>query len=230
MSATSQGRKARVAALISGRGSNLAALLKASQEPGYPAEIVGVASDVERAAGLEHASAYGVPTATVARKAFDSKAGFEAALNETLAGWAPDWICLAGFMRLVSAEFLNRWPDRVINIHPSLLPSFRGLDTHARALAAGVKIAGCTVHIVRPEMDAGPIVAQAAVAVLTEDTPDSLAERVLAAEHRLYPRALALLADGTARVTGDRVATDMPGNHDRTILFSPTLPQTASGR
>jgi phosphoribosylglycinamide formyltransferase-1 len=188
----------RVAILISGRGSNMAALIEAARAPEYPAEIVLVISNRPDAAGLARAAEAGIATALVDHKTFAGKADFEAALDSRLVESRIDIVCLAGFMRVLSAEFVVRWRDRLINIHPSLLPAFPGLDTHARALAAGARMHGCTVHFVREGVDDGPIIAQAEVPVLPGDTPDALAARVLAAEHRLYPKALALVASGKA--------------------------------
>lgn len=186
----------RVAILISGRGSNMAALIEAARRPDYPAEIVLVVSNRPEAAGLRHAEAAGIATAVIDHTAFAGKAPFEAALNARLAEARAELVCLAGFMRLLSPGFVEHWRDRLINIHPSLLPAFPGLDTHARALAAGAKVHGCTVHFVRAAMDDGPIIAQADVPVRPGDTPESLAARVLVAEHRLYPEALADVAAG----------------------------------
>ncbi len=188
--------KRRVAILISGRGSNMSALIAAAKAPGYPAEIVGVFSNVPDAVGLAAAAAEGIPTAALSHRAYPDKPAFEAALAAVLAGWRPDIVCLAGFMRLLSAGFCARWAGKLINIHPSLLPRHRGLHTHAQALADGSTEHGCTVHFVTPGMDEGPVIAQARVPILPGDTPDSLAARVLAEEHRLYPRALAMLARG----------------------------------
>jgi phosphoribosylglycinamide formyltransferase-1 len=207
--------RTRVAVLISGRGSNMAALLAAAGQPDYPAEIVLVVSNRPDAAGL--AAAAGVPTAVVDHKAYGGKPAFEAALHAELTARRIDLVCLAGFMRVLSADFVARWPGGILNIHPSLLPSFPGLDSHARALAAGVRIHGCTVHLVAAEVDAGPIIAQAAVPVLAGDTPDALAARVLAAEHRLYPHALALLASGAARLADGRVVVD-GGDPDAALM------------
>lgn len=186
----------RVAILISGRGSNMAALIEAAHAPGYPAEIVGVFSNVADAPGLAVAAAAGIPTASRDHKAYSDKAAFEAAMDEVLAGWRADIVCLAGFMRLLSPAFCTRWAGRLINIHPSLLPRHKGLHTHAQALADGVTEHGCTVHFVTPGMDEGPVIAQARVPVLPGDTADTLAARVLVEEHKLYPRALAMLARG----------------------------------
>ncbi|SDB45941.1 phosphoribosylglycinamide formyltransferase [Bauldia litoralis] len=195
----------RTAILISGRGTNMTALIAASMEPDYPAEISLVLSNRPEAPGLKRASDMGLATDVVDHKAFDTKPDFEAALTARLEAAGTDLICLAGFMRLVSEEFVDRWHDRLINIHPSLLPAFTGLNTHARALDAGVKLHGCTVHYVRAAMDNGPIIAQAAVPVLPGDTADALGERVLAAEHQLYPRALALVAREEVRVVDELV-------------------------
>jgi phosphoribosylglycinamide formyltransferase-1 len=197
--------KRRVGVLISGRGSNMGALIEAAARPDYPAEIALVLSNRPDAAGLARAAEAGIATAVVDHKHFPDKRAFEEAMTAELTGSAVDLICLAGFMRLLSPWFVESWRGRTLNIHPSLLPSFKGLDTHARAIAAGVKLHGCTVHLVTPAMDDGPIIAQAAVPVLADDTPDSLSARVLAAEHRLYPHALALVAAGRARLDGDRV-------------------------
>lgn len=184
----------RAAILISGRGSNMTALIEAARAPDYPAEIVLVASNRPGAGGLARAQAAGIATEVVDHKAFPDRPAFEAALGRVLADHAAEIVCLAGFMRVLTPEFVRRWEGRMINIHPSLLPAYRGLDTHARALADRVAEHGCTVHVVVPELDAGPIVAQARVPVLPGDTPATLAARVLAEEHRLYPLALAEVA------------------------------------
>ena len=164
-----------------------------------------VISNRPQAEGLRLAAAAGVATEAIDHKGFADRDAFEAALDERLRAQGIELVCLAGFMRLLTAPFVTRWRDRLLNIHPSLLPAFPGLDTHARALAAGVRFTGCTVHVVRPEMDSGPIVAQAAVPVLPHDDEPSLASRVLRAEHRLYPLAVRLIAGGGARVSGDRI-------------------------
>ena len=190
--------------LISGRGSNMASLLEAAAEPGYPAAIVLVLSNRPGAGGLARAEAAGVPTALVDHKAFPDRDRFEHALDGVLREAGAEIICLAGFMRVLTPAFVERWTGRMLNIHPSLLPLFKGLDTHARALAAGVRVHGCTVHYVVPELDSGPIVAQAAVPVRWDDTEATLAARVLEAEHRLYPQALAAVAAGRIRLDGDR--------------------------
>jgi len=195
----------RVAALISGRGSNMAALLAAAEHPDYPAEIALVLSNRADAAGLAHAAARGIPTAVVESRGFrGDRAGFEVAMEAEFARRGIEIIALAGFMRVLTEAFVARWDGRMINIHPSLLPCFPGLDTHARALAAGVRLHGCTVHLVTAGVDEGPILAQAAVPVLQDDTESALAARVLAEEHRLYPAALAWLAAGLVRVEAGR--------------------------
>lgn len=198
----------QVAVLISGRGSNLQALIEAAQAPDYPAEICRVISNVWDAAGLKRAEAAGIATSVIDHRAFASRAAFDAALDQALRADGVEIVCLAGFMRLLTAGFVEGWRDRLINIHPSLLPAFPGLDTHARALAAGVRFTGCTVHFVRPTMDEGPIIVQAAVPVLPGDNEPALAARVLAAEHQAYPLALKLVASGRARVVQDYVEID----------------------
>lgn len=198
-------KRLRVGAMISGRGSNLAALLEACGEPDYPAEIVTVLSNQPDAPGLDIAREAGVPTRSIDHRAAGSREAFDAAATAAMEEAGVELVCLAGFMRLLTEGFVDRWRDRLINIHPSLLPAFPGLDTHDRAIKAGVRIAGCTVHFVRFEMDTGPIIAQAAVPVAGDDTAATLAARVLAVEHRLYPMALGLVASGRARVVGDRV-------------------------
>lgn len=195
----------RVAILISGRGSNMAALIAAADDPDYPAEIALVVSNRPDAAGLERANAAGIATLVIDHKPFGKdRAAFEHALDAELAARQIDLICLAGFMRLFTVRFVSRWQGRMINIHPALLPAFKGLDTHQRALAAGVKLHGASVHFVISEMDSGPIIVQAAVPVRDDDTPETLAARVLAAEHRIYPLALRWLAEGRLAVIDGR--------------------------
>ncbi len=186
----------KVAVLISGRGSNMQALVAAASDPAYPVEIILVVSNKPNAAGLAFASEHKIATAVIDHRTFDGRQEFEAALDAELVRHKVELVCLAGFMRVLTEWFINRWTGRLINIHPALLPSFKGLHTHERALAEGVKIHGCTVHHVVPDVDAGPIIAQAAVPVLDDDTADSLGARVLEAEHQLYPMALALLVNG----------------------------------
>ncbi len=187
-------RRARVGILISGRGSNMSALIAAAKLADYPAEIVCVIANRPDAAGVGVAAAEGIAAQVIDHKAFASKAEFEAALADALAAHGVEIIALAGFMRVLSADFIARYPGRILNIHPSLLPAFKGLDTHERALAAGVKEHGCSVHIVNAELDDGPVLMQAAVPVLEGETPGKLAARVLEAEHRIYPQALAEFA------------------------------------
>ena len=198
----------RVAILISGRGSNMQALIEDCAQADSPAEIALVISNNADAGGLARAGAAGIATAVVSHHAFADRAAFEAEIDAKLHAAAIQFVCLAGFMRILSDEFVAAWRDRMINIHPSLLPSFRGLDTHARALAAGVRLHGCTVHFVRPEMDTGPIILQAAVPVDPADTADSLAAKVLSAEHRIYPMALRWIAEGRVRVQHERATID----------------------
>lgn len=216
--------KTRVAVLISGRGSNMRSLVEASRGADYPAEIVLVVSNRPDAAGLEWARTNGIETAVFDHKAFPSRDAFEAAMQRALENAAVELIALAGFMRLMTPAFVTRWHNRMINIHPSLLPLFKGLHTHEQALAAGVRISGCTVHFVRPAMDEGPIIAQAAVPVLSGDTADTLAARVLDAEHGIYPSALALVAAGAVRVNGEKASISEDVNQQRP-LFSPSLGQ-----
>lgn len=194
----------RVAILISGRGSNMNALIDAASDKSFAAEIVGVVSDKADAAGLKIAAAKGIATHIVERKDFPGKDAHDAAIDATLKGLSTDIVCLAGYMRLFTAAFVEKWHGQIINIHPALLPLFKGLDTHKRALDAGLRVHGCTVHFVTPDMDDGPIIAQAAVPVLTADTEIELTARVLKAEHQLYPMALRLLAEGKVRMQGGR--------------------------
>jgi phosphoribosylglycinamide formyltransferase-1 len=214
--------KMRVGILISGRGSNMMSLIEAARATDYPAEIVTVISNRPNAGGLAKAREAGIPTVVIDHKDYATRMAFEAKLHQALLDAQVDLICSAGFMRMLTGGFVDRWKNRQLNIHPSLLPSFPGLDTHDRALREGVRIHGCTVHFVRLEMDTGPIVAQAGVAVMPGDTPDKLAARVLETEHKLYPHALRLVASGAVRVQGEDIAfappTDTPPP-----LFSPPL-------
>jgi phosphoribosylglycinamide formyltransferase-1 len=200
----------KVGVLISGRGSNLRALIDACAGGKIPAEIVLVISNKADAAGLDHARRANIPTRIIDHRKYPDRATFDTAMTAALRAAGVELLCLAGFMRLLSRGFVATWRNRMINIHPSLLPAFPGLDTHARALAAGVRFAGCTVHFVRDETDTGPIIVQAAVPVQPGDTPDSLAARVLEAEHRAYPLALRLVAEGRVRVEGERAIVDAP--------------------
>jgi phosphoribosylglycinamide formyltransferase-1 len=193
----------RTGVLISGRGSNLRALVEAARRPDYPADIALVVSNEPAAPGLARAAEAGIATATIDHRAHPTRAAFEDSLTGALVDARIELVALAGFMRVLGGGFVERWRDRLINIHPSLLPAFPGLDTHARALAAGVKLHGCSVHFVREAVDHGPIIGQAAVPVLPDDRPETLAARVLAAEHRLYPVCLGLLAEGRLRVAGE---------------------------
>jgi phosphoribosylglycinamide formyltransferase-1 len=200
----------RVAVLISGRGSNMVSLIEAARAADYSAEIVLVIANKSSAGGLELAKAAGIATAVIEHRAYPTREAFDAAMQAELERARIDIVCLAGFLRLLTPGFVNQWHGGMLNIHPALLPSFKGLDTHARALAAGVKVHGCTVHFVVPEMDAGPIIAQAAVPVADDDTEATLGARVLAQEHVIYPLALMRVASGQARLTGERVLTGAP--------------------
>ena len=215
--------KRRVAILISGRGSNMASLIEAARAPDYPAEIVLVVSNIAGAGGLEKARNAGIETATVESKPFGKdREAFEHALNATLLAHDVELVCLAGFLRLLTPWFVKQWEGRMLNIHPALLPSYRGLHTHERALADGVKIHGATVHFVVPEVDAGPIVIQGAVAVRDDDTPDTLAARVLSVEHQIYPDALRLVAGGQVEIKDGICRSTANGSHyDQ--LISPAI-------
>jgi phosphoribosylglycinamide formyltransferase-1 len=214
----------RVGVLISGRGSNMQALIEAAAAKDYPAEIALVIGNRADAAGLAIATKAGVKTRIIPHKDFADRAGFDAALDDALRAAGVEIVCLAGFMRLFTPEFVERWRGRMLNIHPSLLPSFPGLKPQEQALAAGVRFTGCTVHFVTPVMDSGPIIAQAAVPVLADDTADTLSARVLEAEHRLYPMALALVATGRARMEGERAVIDGAAAPAE-AAFNPTLKQ-----
>src|SRR5690242_17750756 len=213
--------KRRVAILISGRGSNMAALIEAAKAKDFPAEIAVVIANRADAVGLDRAKASGVATELIESKPFGKdRAAFETVLEQKLDQHGIELICLGGFMRLFTAEFVQRWYGKMLNIHPSLLPSFPGLDPHGQALRAGVKISGATVHFVIPETDAGPIVMQGAVGVSDHDTSESLSERILEVEHRIYPDALRLLALGAVKLDGDICKTpDSAGSGN--FLISP---------
>lgn len=213
--------KRRVAILISGRGSNMAALIKAAAADEFPAEIVVVISNRVDAAGLEKARAAGVPTLVVESRPFGAdRAGFEAALQVALDQHRVELICLGGFMRLFTARFARRWHGRMLNVHPSLLPSFPGIDPHGQALRAGVKISGATVHFVISQTDAGPILMQGAVCVAEQDSAQTLSARILKVEHRIYPEALRRLASGEVRLEGD-VCKTAAGAASSDFLISP---------
>lgn len=213
------GMRKRIAVLISGGGSNMLALAKACEAADYPAEIVAVFSDKPDAGGLKKAEALGIATASFFRKDYASKAEHEAAILSALDAVKPDLVCLAGYMRLLSGEFIRHYQGRILNIHPSLLPLFPGLHTHQRALDAGMKIAGCTVHFVTEGMDEGPVIAQAAVPIVNGDTAEDLAHRVLTVEHQIYPRALELIANGSRRLGNDGRVAGMDPNADATATI-----------
>ncbi len=211
-----------VAVLISGRGSNLQALIDGCAVADFPAQIGLVISNVAGAAGLDRAQEAGIATDVIDHRDYVDREGFEAALDRALTAAGIELICLAGFMRLLTPGFVDRWKDRLINIHPSLLPAYKGLDTHARVLADGVRFTGCTVHFVRVKMDHGPIIIQAAVPVHRDDDEDTLAARVLAAEHLCYPRALRLIAEGKLEIT-DEIVTITGIDSPDTVLINPKI-------
>lgn len=212
----------RTAILISGRGSNMTALIEAARDAAYPAEVALVVANRPDAVGLQRAAEAGIATAVVDHKTYGkNREAFERALQDVLVQHRIEIVCLAGFMRILTAWFVGQWPERMLNIHPALLPAFKGLDTHRRAIEAGVREHGATVHFVAPEMDAGPIVAQGRVPVFLDDTEAALATRVLAVEHRIYPLALKLVASDRVRVDGDRcVITGAVGAEDAPFLPS----------
>ncbi len=213
--------KKRVGILISGRGSNMMSLIEAAKAADYPADIAVVVSNRPEAPGLERAAELGVRTVVIDHKLFASRVPFEMKLHQALLDHGVDLICNAGFMRLLTGGFVDRWRDRQLNVHPSLLPALPGLDTHARAIDQGLMIHGCTVHFVRLEMDTGPIVAQAAVGVCADDTPETLGARVLAMEHVIYPHALRLVASGHVRVDQERAIVTAPINHVAPLIVPP---------
>jgi phosphoribosylglycinamide formyltransferase-1 len=216
--------RVRAGVLISGRGSNMAALIAAAAAPGYPAEIALVLSNRPDAAGLAHAAAAGVPTATVDHQRYGKdREAFERDMQAVLGAYRIELLCLAGFMRLLTPWFIAQWEGRMINIHPALLPSFKGIHTHERALETGVRLHGATVHYVVPEMDSGPIIVQAAVPVMDNDTADRLAARVLAAEHRIYPLALRWVAEGRVSIVDNRCRIDGALAQDTTLIV-PSVP------
>ncbi|MBC3918339.1 phosphoribosylglycinamide formyltransferase [Undibacterium sp. CY18W] len=195
----------KIVILISGRGSNMQAIVEAAAKQQWPAQIAAVISNRADAGGLDYAASRGIPTAVVVSKQFPSREAFDAALQAKIDEFAPDLVVLAGFMRILTAGFVEHYAGRMLNIHPSLLPSFIGLATHQQAIDAGVKLHGVTVHFVTAELDHGPIVAQAAVPVLYDDTEDSLSHRVLEQEHQIYPRAVLQFVEGKLRIEGNRV-------------------------
>jgi phosphoribosylglycinamide formyltransferase-1 len=196
--------RVRTAVLISGRGSNLGSLIGAAREPDYPAEIVLVISNKADAGGLAIAARAGIPTKTIPHKQFASREDFDAAIDAALREADVSLVCEAGFMRIHSEWFVKRWQGRILNIHPSLLPAFLGIHVHEQALAAGVKVSGCTVHFLTAQLDSGPIIAQASVPVLPDDTAETLAARVLEQEHKLYPETLKLVAEGKVKLENGR--------------------------
>jgi len=212
------GARKKTGILISGRGSNMQALVKAARDPAFPAEIVVVISNRASASGLDFAKAEGIATEVVDHKAHASREAFDAELDAALKRHGVELVACAGFMRIMTEGFAQRWRDRMINIHPSLLPAYKGLHTHERALADKVTRHGCSVHFVRSDVDSGPLIAQASVPVLKSDTPETLAARVLDAEHKIYPRALALVASGAVRVEGETLIATKPGLHIPLII------------
>jgi phosphoribosylglycinamide formyltransferase 1 len=223
-------RRKRVAALISGRGSNLAALIEAAKDPAFPAEIVGVISNVAHAPGLEAARQSGFEARAITKDDHPGRDALDAATDAALVDMGAEIVCLAGYMRLLGPSLVDKWAGRLMNIHPSILPLFKGLDTHKRALDSGMLVHGCTVHFVTAEMDGGPIIAQAVVPVLPGDDETRLQRRVLRAEHRLYPHALRLVAEGRVRMEGGKAAFDGASEAERDLLISPatdTLPEAS---
>ena len=198
----------RVAVLLSGRGSNLQALIDACREPGFPAEIVHVISNKPDVQGLSRAQEAGIETTVVNHRDYESREAFDTAFTTVLEAAGAELVCLAGFMRILTEGLVKRWEDRLLNIHPSLLPSFKGLDAQQQALDAGVKLAGCSVHFVRSGVDEGPIIAQAAVPVMEDDDVTALSARILSLEHRLYPRVVRLIAEGRVAVIDERTTID----------------------
>ena len=214
-------RKMRVAVLISGRGSNMEALIEACADESFPAEIALVISNNAKAAGLGYAKKSGIMTKVIDHRKFEDRDSFDAVITNTLKAASIELICLAGFMRVLNPSFVNSWRDRIINIHPSLLPAFKGLHTHERVIKAGARFTGCTVHFVRPEMDDGPIIIQAAVPITGEDTPETLAAKVLEFEHKIYPEALRLVATRSARVSGNKVQIEGKMNKTKGLVNPP---------
>ncbi len=215
----------RVTVLFSGRGTNMASLIMASMAPDFPALVCHAITNVPGAGGLEIAAAQGISTDQISHRDFESREAHEAAIMKAIDASRPDIICLAGYMRILTEGFVRRYRGKILNIHPSLLPSFKGVDTHHRALVEGVRVHGATVHFVDEVLDGGQIIAQAAVPVLYSDTDESLQARVLEAEHRLYPHALQLVASGAIRLSGSRIVISQKGTPKAgPTLFSPLLP------
>jgi len=214
----------RVGILISGRGSNMQALIDACATTGFPAKIVCVIANRTDAKGLQRAAEAGIDTDIINHRDFADRQAFDAALDARLNDANVELVCMAGFMRILTTWFVERWHDRLINIHPSLLPAYKGLNTHQRALDDGIRITGCSVHFVRPDMDTGPVIAQAAVPILDSDTADILATRILAQEHVIYPMALRLIAEGRIRVENNRTVIDMQAGAEKALVSpSPDL-------
>ena len=212
--------KLKAAILISGRGSNMQSLIQACAQPDFPAEIVLVIANVASASGIELARAAGIPAAVVPHRDYATREAFDNAVDARLREAQTDLVCLAGFMRILSEEFVRKWQGSLINIHPSLLPAFKGTEVHEQAIDAGVRISGCTVHYVTPELDSGPPIVQAAVPVHPDDNTEQLATRVLLAEHKLYPMALRLIAEGRVQFYGGR-AIFKEVAADEIALFNP---------
>jgi phosphoribosylglycinamide formyltransferase-1 len=208
----------KIAVLVSGRGSNLQALIDACADPAFPAEIALVLSNIDGVFALERAAKAGISTAVVKHKDYPDRRSFEIEMDQVLRASGAELLCLAGFMRVLTADFITAWADRIINIHPSLLPAFPGLHTHKRAIESGTRFAGCTVHFVSPEVDAGPIIMQAAIPILPEDNEDSLAARVLTAEHQIFPAALALVAQDRVEIKGNRTIIKDAVFSDGTVI------------
>jgi phosphoribosylglycinamide formyltransferase-1 len=212
--------KLKTAVLISGRGSNLQSLIEACSQPDFPAAVVLVIANIPDAGGIEHAKAAGIPVSVIPHRNYESREAFDNAVDSRLREAQIDLVCLAGFMRILTEAFVRKWQGWLINIHPSLLPSFKGTEVHEQAIDAGVRISGCTVHYVIPELDSGPAIAQAAVPVHSDDNPERLAARVLLAEHKLYPIALRLIAEGRVQLYNGRAIFNQVTGPDAT-LFNP---------
>lgn len=208
----------KVAVLVSGRGSNMQAILNAAQAPAFPAEVALVISNVADAPALAFAEKAGVKAVAIPHRDYPDRETFDKQMSDEIVAAGCDLVVLAGFMRLLSAEFCEFWRDKLINIHPSLLPAFKGLDVHARMIEAGVRFGGCTVHFVRPEMDTGPIIVQAAVPIHPGDNPDDLAARILTQEHQAYPLAVKWIAEGRVRISGERVTVSGAKGIDESLI------------